>query len=320
MAPSRKTGSASRKALLVASTGGHLAQLVRLAPTLDVSDDSLWLTFRTPQSESLLQGRRVSYIPYIRPRDWRGVLKASRTIAQLLRRESFDAAVSTGAAPAVAALPLARLQGIDTTYIESVSRVDGPSLTGRILAATRSARLYTQHPSWAGARWQARPSVFHTVTPVSRPRVERPSLFVTLGTIEGYAFDALIDAVRSTGLADERTVWQLGCTTPGGALPGRYFSQVSASDFDRYATEADVVISHAGVGSLLRLLDLGVSPILAIRRKSRDEHVDDHQAQIAHLASDHGIATAVEVDELTDQTILHATGRAIASSPTPPIG
>lgn len=300
-----------KKALLVASTGGHLAQLVRLAPSLGVTRDSLWVTFRTPQSESLLSGRRVVFVPYVRPRDWKGSLRTRRIVADILSRETFDVAISTGAAPAVAALPMAKRRGIDTVYIESVSRVHGPSLSGRILEVLRAARLFTQHPRWANSRWKPHRSVFETFRRTERTRSEWPSLFVTLGTIEGFRFDSMIDAVLATGLADERTVWQLGYSAGRNDLPGKVFEQVSAVDFDAYASAADVVVSHAGVGSLLGLLDLGIAPVLVVRRKARQEHVDDHQAQIAELADSRGVAISVEVEDLDADLLRRASCYAV---------
>ncbi|MGY1749251.1 glycosyltransferase [Modestobacter sp. SYSU DS0511] len=138
---------------------------------------------------------------------------------------------------------------------------------------------------------------------------DHPSLFVTLGTIEGYGFDSLVEAVLTTGLADDRTVWQIGNATrhPSG-LPGRVFTQVSAGDFARYAAQADVVVTHAGVGTLLGLLDCGIYPVLVVRRSARNEHIDDHQAQIAQLADERGIAKAVEVDGLTRDVLCEASG------------
>lgn len=300
-----------KKMLLVASTGGHLAQLVRLAPGLGASEDSLWVTFRTPQSESLLAGKRVQYVPYVRSRDLFGALRAAGIVNRLLGQERFDLAVSTGAALAVSALPIARLRGIPCLYVESVSRVQGPSLSGRIIAASHCAELRTQHPGWATARWQPEESVFATYVVIDKPVVTKPSLFVTLGTIEGYRFDAMVDQVLATGLADERTVWQLGFTSGRTDLPGTVFQQVSAAEFDSFSSEADVVVTHAGVGSLLGLLERGIFPVLVTRRKSRGEHVDDHQLQIAQLAEDLGIAAAVDAPQLTDRTLIDASGYAI---------
>lgn len=300
-----------QKILFVASTGGHLSQLVRIASTLDVSPDSVWVTFHSPQSESLLAGRRIEFVPYVRPRDVIGVLRAARRIRRLLARESFDRVVTTGAAVALAALPLARLRRISADYIESVSRVRGPSLTGRIVAATRCARTWTQHAEWAHGRWRAHPSVFGTYHPGTRPRVERPRIFVTLGTIHGYRFDALIDAVLRTGLADDRTVWQLGETTRT-ALPGRSTRQLDSHEFEHEARQADVVIAHAGVGTVLDLFALGISPVVVPRRRARREHVDDHQEQIAELLARLDLAVVAEADTVTAEHLREASARAVA--------
>jgi UDP-N-acetylglucosamine transferase subunit ALG13 len=311
---------APNKFLLVASTGGHLAQLTRLAPALGPSDDSLWVTFDSPQSRSLLEGKRVLHVPYVRPRDVRGVMRTSSILRRLLRREAFAEAVSTGSGIALSALPLATLHGVHSTYVESVSRVDGPSLSGRILAATRLVTVRTQHPSWALGRWSIHPSVFSTYRAIPKEPVAAPRLFVTLGTIEGYRFDAMIDAVLATGLADERTVWQLGFTTGRTDLPGTVHLSMTADDFANSARKADVVISHAGVGTLLGLLDSGIFPVLVIRRKKRAEHVDDHQQQIARLASRQGVARAVETSELTADVIRRAAENRIESGSPRTVG
>lgn len=297
-----------RKLLLVASTGGHIAQLARLAPGLGASPDSLWVTFDSEQTRSLLWGKRRVHVPYVRPRDYRGALKAAGIIRSILRHEQFDGAVSTGAAVAVSALPLAAMAGVPSTYIESVSRVHGPSMSGRIIASLKGIELRTQHAAWASEKWKLHPSVFSTFRSVGRNASARPRLFVTLGTIQGYRFDSLIESVLASGLADDRTVWQLGFSAGRRDLPGTVFEQMGAAQFTRAAGEADVVISHAGVGNLLGFLEMGIHPVLATRRRSRNEHVDDHQLQIAELAGELGIATPVDAPDL-DASVIHAAAR-----------
>lgn len=309
-------GTPARKMLLVASSGGHIAQLVRLAPGLGASDDSVWVSFDTPQVRSLMAGRRVVYVPYVRPRDLRGVVKAARIIRGLLKNESFDLVVSTGAAVAIAALPLAKAAGIPRLYIETVSRVNAPSMTGRIVERFRLAETRTQHPHWAGGRWTEHPSVFTTFERYEKPGVtDTPegagTLFVTLGTIEGYRFDAIIDAVLATGLANENTVWQTGFTTGRTDLPGRAYAETSAAEFERFATSADVVISHSGVGSILGFLELGIYPLIVPRRLARKEHVDDHQTQIAAHVAKLGISEVVEAPDLTAESIRNAARYAV---------
>ena len=47
------------RTLLVAATGGHLSQLVRLEPRLGLDEEPTWVTFDTEQTRELLEGRRV---------------------------------------------------------------------------------------------------------------------------------------------------------------------------------------------------------------------------------------------------------------------
>jgi UDP-N-acetylglucosamine--N-acetylmuramyl-(pentapeptide) pyrophosphoryl-undecaprenol N-acetylglucosamine transferase len=298
---------AARKVLFAASTGGHLAQLARFSHSWNYSEDSLWVSFDSPQSRSLLKGKRVLYVPYVEPRDYMGAFRVARVISALLKDESFDLAVSTGAALALGVLPAAKFKGIPSYYIESVSRVEGPSLTGRLLHASRLTDLRTQHENWSGGRWLPHPSVLSQFSSRRRGGIPpvNPKIFVTLGTIKPYRFDALVDALLATGLVDQSTVWQLG-DTDRTDLPGTVHAQTSAADFEMYATEADVVITHSGVGTILNLLEWGVHPVVVPRRRVRGEHVDDHQTQIASLVERLGVAVVAEAPELSREDVLAA--------------
>ncbi|MCZ4560897.1 glycosyltransferase [Rhodococcus sp. IEGM 1401] len=302
-----------RALVLAASTGGHLAQLVKLAPSLGASEDSLWITFDTEQSRSLLAGRKVLYVPYISPRDYRNIVKSFLAIRKALAADGvpYAEAISTGSGLALAALPAARASGIATRYIESVSRTEGPSISGRVLAALRFTALQTQHRRWANHRWSYAGTVMDSYRGQPTTAVTRqPRLFVTLGTIKPYRFDAMIDAILDTGLCGPTTVWQLGCTTRTD-LPGQTHKVLSDEDFTRHIVDADAVITHSGVGSILKILDLGKYPIVVPRRSGRNEHVDDHQEQIAKLVSDSGIGLSLEIGEINPESIISATAVSI---------
>jgi UDP-N-acetylglucosamine transferase subunit ALG13 len=305
---------AGDRVLFVASTGGHLTELHRLAPAMNAAEDSTWVTFDTEQSRSLLRGTATAFVPYVGPRGYRETARAIRRIFDILKRERPAAVVSTGAAVALSAFIAARLRRIPCFYVESVSRIQGPSLTGRIVAALHLADLRTQHPGWASSRWKPYPSVlseYEAVATVTAPAaLRRPQLFVTLGTIRPYRFDALIDAVLATGMANEGTVWQLGSTTRDD-LPGRVVNTLSSQEFQSLCLGADVVITHAGVGTAITLLDAGIYPIVVPRRAPRHEHVDDHQLEIAELLADKGLADVHEADALDAMTIRRAAGRRV---------
>jgi UDP-N-acetylglucosamine--N-acetylmuramyl-(pentapeptide) pyrophosphoryl-undecaprenol N-acetylglucosamine transferase len=297
-----------KKILFVASTGGHLSQLTRLAERFSPSKESLWVTFEKPQSISLLQEKRHVFMPYISPRDVPGVWSGWRRFRQILRREEFDAVVSTGAAIALSSHSAAVMRGVRTVYIESVSRFDGPSLTGRILQRFNKIERYAQHPGYDKARWKHEFSVLDTyaVDELWVPASEPKRIFVTLGTIHPYRFDALVDKIKRVAPHDAELVWQLG-TTERSDLPGRITLEMSSAEFEAAVKQSDLVITHAGVGTIMGLLDAR-QPILVVpRRRSRKEHVDDHQLQITRQVSERGLAVSAEVDDISLDTLLHAS-------------
>jgi UDP-N-acetylglucosamine transferase subunit ALG13 len=301
--------------LLAASTGGHLAQLAKWSQTIGSNTDSLWVTFKSPQSESLLRNCRVMYVPYVAPRDLHAAMNAFFRMMKEIdwKEEGFTAAVTTGAALGLAALAAARSHHVPSFYFESVSRVNGPSLSGKLASLDPRIHTYCQYEHWAGRRWKHRRSLFDSYETLPKPVIERPRLFVTLGTIYPYRFDALVDAVLLTGLADSRTVWQLGATT-GRALPGTAVSQMGAAEFEDCARASDVVITHAGVGTIMYLLEMGLFPVVVPRRAKRNEHVDDHQAQIAGLLNSRAISMVTEADELDRNTIIAASATSVCSA------
>ena len=206
------------RVLLVASTGGHLAQLYELAPRIPgvERDRRSWATFDTPQSRSLLEGEDVLFVDYTAPRDWRAIARNLAPARRLLRERRFGHVVSTGSGIALTFLPLARAQGLRATYIESAARSQGPSLTGRILARTPGVRLGTQYPAWADERWAYVGSVldgYASTADVRVPAVGR--VVVTLGTIP-YGFRRLVERALAILPSGVEVIWQTGATDVAG--------------------------------------------------------------------------------------------------------
>ena len=284
-----------RRVLLAASTGGHLAQLVKLAPMIGVAESSPWLTFDTPQSRGLLAGREVHYVDYIQPRDAVGALRAVPRAGALLK--GVDGAISTGAALAMAVLPTASAQGLPSIYLESVSRVNGPSLSGRMLRRFPRIGLYGQHAGWVSEPWKLGPTVLSAYQRSTTERRDTPlRVLVTLGTIEPYRFDRLVDLVLGliADRPDAEVVWQLGASHREG-LPGRTTRVLAAHEFADALDWANVVVSHAGVGTAMEILDAGRLPVLLPRKVALDEHVDDHQHEIFDLLVQRGLAFDADV-------------------------
>jgi UDP-N-acetylglucosamine transferase subunit ALG13 len=306
-----------RKLLLCASTGGHLWQLDRIARRFDVSDESLWVTFDTAQARSLLAGRRVLYVPYISPRDLRGVLTATVAIDRALKNESFEGVLTTGAGIAVSTIVPATRHGLRRVYIESVSRVTGPSLSGRIVHATRLFETWTQHPGWASGRWTYHGSILGNLASRIGTDKEVRRVFVTLGTIKPYQFGRLVEHLAATIPPDVEVVWQLGVTPAPSGLRGTVHQFMSPTDFADETRRADVVITHAGVGCVIGLIESGIFPVVVPRRSAHGEHVDDHQVEIADVVRALGIGLVREADELTFEDLATAASREVTCEPQP---
>jgi UDP-N-acetylglucosamine transferase subunit ALG13 len=298
--------------LLVASAGGHLKQLHQLRPRLrGLGEDVTWVTFDTPQSRSLLEGERVVFARYTAPRDVAGVLANTRIARKLLAGGRVRNVVSTGSAIALSFLPLARAAGADCHYIESATRVLGPSATGRLLGRVPGINLYNQHAGWASGSWQYAGSVFEGFEALAAPATYPPrKVVVTLGTMETYGFRRLVEHLLRVLPADAETLWQTGCTdTDGLGIDAR--RAVGARELEQAMREADLVVSHAGTGSALAALEAGRCPLLVPRSSALGEHVDDHQVQVADELAGRGLAIKAAPEELTVELLLAASGRRI---------
>lgn len=302
-------GVPAPRLLLVAATGGHLTQLVRFAQAAGLSDRATWVTFDSPQSRSLLNGQKVVWVEYVAPRDFRGVMRARNVLQRQLDPSEFDGVVSTGAAVALSGFLWAWQNGIPRRYIESVSRTDGPSLTGRITRAFRLATTYTQHADWASPQWQLTHSVMSGFSNQRRNTIPQPGaplkVFVTLGTIRPYRFDRLVDQVLQVTRPEDTIIWQVGSTARED-LPGEVCESMSMESLLEVAGSADAVITHAGVGTIMQLCEAGISPVVVPRLSAHGEHVDDHQLQIWNLLVKEQVAQPIHSESLTRDVLVEA--------------
>lgn len=311
------TGEA--RTLLVASTGGHLAELLELSARIEMKGRPLWVTFDTAQSRSALAGRDVEYVRFTAPRDVRNVFRNMPAAWEILSRHNIVEAVSTGSAVALSFLPLARLRGIPCHYIESAARSNGPSVTGRALAAVPGTQLYTQYASWQNRRWKASGSVFDqfTSSTAGDAPLGRLNVFVAIGTLP-YRFDRLIERIATIADPAWDFTWQTG-PNRYGELPGTVHDFMSVDAFDEACASADVIIAHAGVGTSLAALEQGKHPILVARSARFHEHVDEHQRMVAEELAMRGLAFNESAETLTAGVVRRAANLRVLRTSGPKI-
>lgn len=116
---------------LVASSGGHLAQLLALRPWWDTRQRT-WVTFDTPDARSQLEGESIIIARHPTTRNIPNLLRNSVMAARLMRRTRPSLIVSTGAAVAFPFFLYAKLMRVPTVYVEVFDRVESRTLTGRL--------------------------------------------------------------------------------------------------------------------------------------------------------------------------------------------
>ena len=130
--------------LLVCSSGGHLLQLLALREAWE-GFDRVWVTFDAGDSRALLAGEEVVHAHQPTNRNVPNLLRNIVLASRVVRRERPFAVVTTGAGVAVPFVWLGRLFGARVVYVETLSRIDRPSLSYRLVAPAVS-RTYVQWP------------------------------------------------------------------------------------------------------------------------------------------------------------------------------
>ena len=170
-------------ALLVCSSGGHLTQLLALAPWWGTRDRA-WVTSDSAHARSALRGEVITWghFPTTRnaPNLVRNFFLAARMLVPSSRQPSVI--ISTGAGLAVPFFVMGRILRIPTVYIEVLDRIDSRTLTGRLCRPLSSLFLVQweeQRMLYRGAvlagellGGRARPAFWsHPTGPANRPRL-----------------------------------------------------------------------------------------------------------------------------------------------------
>jgi len=132
-------------------------------------------------------------------------------------------------------------------------------------------------------------------------------IFVTVGTQA--PFDRLVDTVdRWAGAHPDRPVFaQIG---PAATRPRHIGAQdfVSPAECRRRIRDAELVVAHAGMGTILSALELGTPLLVVPRRAELGEQRNDHQLATAHWLAESG-SVSVAFDELELERRLDDLGR-----------
>lgn len=236
--------------------------------------------------------------------------------ARAIVRERPDVILTTGAGSMAFSLLWGRMLGARIVLIDSFARFKGPSLFARLtgwLAHERIAQSADSAALWKGAR------VFDPFRRLEGPRPAKEALvFATVGAT--LPFPRLVDYVtraHADGLVPGNLVVQVGdnVALPAGIDAHHSLPFEAVQDILR---RADVVICHAGTGSLITALREGCHVIAVPRLHALGEHYDDHQAEIAEMFAARGLVQLVTDEASFRAALANLPQRTPVSATTDP--
>lgn len=130
-------------------------------------------------------------------------------------------------------------------------------------------------------------------------------IFVTLGT-QDKEFKRLLEAIQKQidlGNIKEKVVVQAGCTK-FDSKDMEVFDLIPFDEFDKLISQADLLITHGGVGSIITGLKNNKKVIAAARLKKYKEHTNDHQLQIIKNFAKEGYILELDDFDKLDEVLL----------------
>ena len=144
--------------LLVCSSGGHLLQLLALRAAWQEFPRA-WVTFDRSDARSLLKHETTFFAYGPTNRSLKNLVRNAFVALRLVRRLRPKVILTTGAGLAVPFAWVGRALGVRVVYLESLTRIEGPSLSLRLIVPTAD-RVYVQWPQLvsavSGARYVGR--------------------------------------------------------------------------------------------------------------------------------------------------------------------
>lgn len=311
--------------LAVASAGGHWIQLRRLHPAFDGSRLIYATTRETYLDEVAADGAEFRVVPDCNRWEKFKLIKAAVKIFLLLLKEKPDVVISTGAAPGYFAIRIGKILGKKTIWVDSIAnaeelslsgqragqhvdhwltqwnhlaRTDGPSFFGCVLGSETPAGAKPNGSTALGENNEI-PS---ELTPAEKVAGKKKTqkIFVTVGT--DLPFDRLIRTLDDWAptQSDFEIYAQIGETS----LRPRNISFcnfIEPPEFKKRFQESDLIVSHAGMGTILSSLSYNKQLLVMPRIAAKREHRNEHQLATAkHLQRLDKINVAQDENELIE--------------------
>ena len=274
------------KIALICSHGGHLTELLYLMDAFK-EHDTFFITYDN------IRTRNLEYSKYLFPnfgeKPYKMVLNLHKII-KILLKEKPDIIVSNGAEIAIPFFYLGKLLRKKTIFIECYTRIDTPTVTGKLVYPVCGLFLvlWPEMLEKYGNKAQYWGGMFNLKKSLSSKKDEGDYILVITGMHSG--FDRLIKKMDEiAGEIDDRVLMQIGNSAymPKNA---EYFRFKNYDEIKDLIKEAKVVICQ-GAMTVMDSLYFGTSVITVPRLKQYGEHINDHQLIFAEKLKEAGLVT-----------------------------
>lgn len=127
-------------------------------------------------------------------------------------------------------------------------------------------------------------------------------IFVTLGT-QKQDFSRLLNKVENSEcLKNEKVIVQAGHTKFNSKFM-EVHDFFNIDEMKNYILQADMVITHGGVGSIIDALNMGKKVLAMPRLEEYKEHINNHQLEICKKLSDEGYIECIYDGDNIDEKI-----------------
>lgn len=333
---SRSSSRSKRKTVLaIASSGGHWIQLRRLHPAFEGSRILYATTRESYRQEVEIDKAELRVVPDCNRWEKFKLVKSALKIALLLMKEKPDTIITTGAAPGYFAIRLGKLLGKKTIWVDSIAnaeelslsgqqagkhvdhwitqwkhlaRPNGPHFYGNVLGDdTVGATLSTGQlePTLPATIRRDKAAISNSAkvenrspTASHKPSEPRLRVFVTVGT--DLPFDRLIETMDNWAAdhPEHEVFAQIGNSKYQPAHIG-YSNFIEPPNFKKRFQSSDLIVSHAGMGTILSSLSYHKPLLVMPRIAAKGEHRNEHQLATAkHLQELNKINVAQDETQL----------------------
>jgi UDP-N-acetylglucosamine transferase subunit ALG13 len=287
------------KICLICAPGGHLTEGLKLIESFKKNDEIFLVTYEENFEVNLTQIRQTYFLKNLIIKK----VNSSKIVKKIylmifmvylfikeffiILKEKPELILSTGSEIALPSFLVAKFFGIKTIFVESLTRINELSGTGKILIHLSDNFLV----QWPELSLKHEKAIYKGNLLKYNEDFKNPSEGFILVTVGTASFERLVRMADNVSeILDDKILIQKGRTNyePKNA---EYFDFTKdLKEFEHLISKAKLVISHAGVGTILNVLDNDTPLIIVPRIGRNNEHIDDHQVELANYLNKYSIA------------------------------